>query len=270
MKLTIRRRNKLLFRPNAIIFFIIYIALLFIFSTALLVYKDINFWDSAYWSACSLTWSKCTEIEFYEVLNTPELRIMSIVNGLTTIIVVLVMLYTFGDKLLHADISGVRMRNKIKRLKGHFIVCGYGRVGQSVCDILEENNFDYVVIEDQTDKIARLKENDIPVINGDATDTRVLEEAGIARAYGLVSALGSDADNIFVTLTAKELNPNIQIATRAHSEDSVPKLHKAGAEVVVLPEIIGGLELGKEILQLDKTHTDKLISRAIRKNNHNK
>ncbi len=266
MKLTIRKRSSRLFKPTAVMFFIIYIIILFIFSTGLLFSKGINLSDSAYWSACSLTWSHCTNFEFTEILNTPELRIMSVVNGLTTIIVVLVMLYTFGDKLLHVDILGARMSKKIKKLKGHFIVCGYGRVGQSVCDILEENNFDYVVIEDQTDKIARLKENDIPVINGDATDTRVLEEAGITRAYGLVSALGSDADNIFVTLTAKELNPNIQIATRAHSEDSVPKLHKAGAEVVVLPEIIGGLELGKEILQLDKTHKDRLISRAIRKN----
>lgn len=266
MRLTIRKRGSL-FKPSAVKFFLIYIFLLFIFSTTLLLSKGIDFGNSVYWTACSLTWSHCTAFEFTQVLNMPEVRIMSIVNGLTTIIVVLVMLYTFGDMLLHADIMGARMQKKIKKLKGHFIVCGYGRVGQSVCDVLEENNFDYVVIESDAEKINMLKENGIPVIDGDATDTRVIESVGITRAYGLVSALGTDADNIFVTLTAKELNPNIQIATRAHSEDSVAKLHKAGADIVVLPEIIGGLELGKEILQLDKTHTDKLISRAIRKNN---
>lgn len=217
-----------------------------------------DFWDAAYWTACSLTWSHCE----VEVLYTDAVKFMSVVNGLTAEGILLVLLWTVSEKVLGIDLGVVRMRKKIEGMKNHFIICGYGRVGEKVSEILEQNKIDYIVIEKRKDIVDQLKENGTPVIEGDSLNPRTLEKAGIGRARGLVSTLGADSDNIFLSLTAKEFNPNIMVAARAHSESVVSKLHKAGATIVVLPEIVGGLELGREILQLQETHRNKLISRV--------
>jgi len=217
-----------------------------------------NFWDATYWTACSLTWSHC-EID---VLYTDAVKFMSIVNGLTAEGILLVLLWTVSEKVLGIDLGVVRMRKKIEGMKNHFIICGYGRVGEKVSEILGQNKIDFIVIEKRKDVVDQLKENGTPVIEGDSLNPRILEKAGISRARGLVSTLGADSDNIFLSLTAKEFNPNIMVAARAHSESVVSKLHKAGATIVVLPEIVGGLELGREILQLQETHRNKLISRS--------
>lgn len=243
--------------PQALL--IIFIIGLFVISTALLAQQGNKFEDAIYWSACTLTWSHC-EIT---IIYTPAIKILSIVNGLATIIVVLVLLYTLGENVLGLDIRGIKMKKKIENLKGHFIVCGYGRVGEHVCTIFDENGIDYVVIEKRKEIVDSLKEKGVLVIPGDATDPRNIEKAGVTKARGLVSTMGSDADNIFVVLAAKEVNPYLTIASRAYSEAAVKRLHKAGAEIVVLPEIVGGLELGKEILKLGTTYKEKLISREI-------
>lgn len=217
-----------------------------------------SFWDAAYWTACSLTWSHCE----VDVLYTDAVKFMSVVNGLTAEGILLVLLWTVSEKVLGIDLGVVRMRKKIEGMKNHFIICGFGRVGEKVSEILEQNNIDFVVVEKKKETVDQLRENGTPVIEGDSMNPRTLEKAGIGRARGLVSTLGSDSDNIFLSITAKEFNPNIMVAARAHSESVVSKLHKAGATIVVLPEIVGGLELGREILQLQETHRNKLISRS--------
>lgn len=247
-------RNFVTTRKILVILFIF----VFVFSLSYLTFTGADFWDSVYWTACSLTWSYCIDTH---ILYTPEVKIISIANGITTIAILLVLLYSTTEHILGIDISVIRMRKKIETMKNHFIVCGYGRVGEKVSEILEQNDIDYIVIEKKKELVDYLKENGIPVIEGDSMNPRMLEKAGIGRARGLISTLGNDSDNIFLTLTAKEFNPNIMVAARAHSESVVSKLHKAGATIVVLPEIVGGLELGREILQLEKTHKDKLISR---------
>lgn len=231
-----------------------------VFFTSILIHisHGENFWDATYWTACSLTWSHCE----VDVLYTDAVKFMSIVNGLTAEGILLVLLWTVSEKVLGIDLGVVRMRKKIENMRNHFIICGYGRVGEKVSEILEQNKIDYVVIEKKRELVDTLKESGIPVIEGDSLNPRTLEKAGIGRARGIVSTLGADSDNIFLSLTAKEFNPNIMVAARAHSESVVSKLHKAGATIVVLPEIVGGLELGREILQLQETHRNKLISRS--------
>ncbi len=238
--------------------FLIILSIVFAISVSVHVSHGEKFWDAVYWTACSLTWSHCE----VDVLYTDAVKFMSVVNGLTAEAILLVLLWTVSEKVLGIDISVVRMRKKIKGMKNHFIICGYGRVGEKVSEILEQNKIDFIIIEKKKDIADQLKENGIPVIEGDSLNPRILEKAGIGRARGLVSTLGSDSDNIFLSITAKEFNPQIMVAARAHSESVVSKLHKAGATIVVLPEIVGGLELGREILQLQETHRNKLISRS--------
>lgn len=234
--------------------------LLMVFSVSVSVHLSHgeSFWNATYWTACSLTWSHCE----VDVLYTDSVKFMSIVNGLTAEGILLVLLWTVSERILGIDLSVRRMKRKMEVMKNHFIICGYGRVGEKVSEILEQNGIDFIVIEKRKDIVDGLKENGIPVIEGDSMNPRTLEKAGIGRARGLVSTLGADSDNIFLSLTAKEMNPNIMVAARAHSEGVVSKLHKAGATIVVLPEIVGGLELGREILQLEETHKDRLISRS--------
>jgi voltage-gated potassium channel len=133
--------------------------------------------------------------------------------------------------------------------EGHVVVCGYGKIGEKVCEVLEQSKKDYVVIEQEPGIAKLLREMGMHVIEGDATHSRILKMAGIEKAKALVTTFSNDTNNLFVILTAKELNPNLVIATRAVSEEVVTKMHRAGAEIVVLPEIVGGVELGKEMVR---------------------
>lgn len=251
-----KRKTKVFFTTRKI--FLVIAAAVFAASISVNLAHGENFWDAAYWTACSLTWSHCET----DVLYTDAVKFMSVVNGITAEGILLVMIWTFSEKMLGIDLGVIRMRKKIENMKNHFIICGYGRVGEKVSEILEQNKIDFIILEKKKDVVDQLKENGVPVIEGDSMNPRMLEKAGIGRARGLVSTLGADSDNIFLTLTAKELNPQLMVAARAHSESVVSKLHKAGATIVVLPEIVGGLELGREILQLQETHKNKLISRS--------
>ncbi|MCX6775668.1 MAG: NAD-binding protein [Candidatus Micrarchaeota archaeon] len=138
---------------------------------------------------------------------------------------------------------------KNESLEGHIVVCGYGKIGEKVCEVLEEHNKEYLVI-DQNPSIAKLlMEMKVNVVGGDATHSRVLKMARIEKARGLVTTFANDTTNVYVILTARELNQNLLIASRAVSDEVVSKMHRAGASIVVLPEVVGGMELGREIVK---------------------
>jgi voltage-gated potassium channel len=133
-----------------------------------------------------------------------------------------------------------RMDQRIKSLKNHHIVCGYGRVGEVVCDILSQAEMDFVVIENDPERIKEAEEEGLLYVDGDATETEALENAGVERAYSLVCALESDADNLFITLTGRFLNTDLIIVSRCFSPESEEKLRYAGADRVINPYIISG------------------------------
>ncbi|MFH1285735.1 MAG: NAD(P)-binding protein [Candidatus Micrarchaeota archaeon] len=136
-----------------------------------------------------------------------------------------------------------------KNSRGHYIICGHGRVGETICDILREKKAPFVIVEKDADIARKLEKEGMTVVEGDATRAKVLLSAGIERAKGLVSLLSLDSANVFVVLTAKELRPEMPVASRAFSEEVVGKMHKAGASLIVLPEIIGGVELAEKALE---------------------
>ncbi|MGB9732904.1 MAG: potassium channel family protein [Candidatus Micrarchaeia archaeon] len=131
--------------------------------------------------------------------------------------------------------------------KDHVIVCGYGIVGERIVDILLEHKISVVVIEIDHKKVELIRERGIPVIEGDATTSKALKEAGIANAKAIAIAMDDDAKNLFATITAKSLNENIVIATRANDEVFETKLADAGAKFVATPNRSASDELFNEI-----------------------
>jgi voltage-gated potassium channel len=141
-----------------------------------------------------------------------------------------------------------RTMTKINRLKDHYIICGFGRIGQMVAAEFERRPMPFVVIEND-DVQARKLPADYPLVVGDATEEEVLLSAGIERAKGLVTVLHSDAENLFVTLSARELNPKLFIISRYEEERTKSKLLRAGADSVVSPYIIGGTRMAMAVLR---------------------
>jgi voltage-gated potassium channel len=142
-----------------------------------------------------------------------------------------------------------RMDRRIARITGHVIVCGFGRVGRILAHYVTGAGQDVVVIENDPDRAAFAEGSGVLVVRGDATTDEVLREAGIERARVLVAALTTDADNLFVTLTARSGRPDLFIVGRARIESSMAKLTQAGADRVVNPQAIGGARMAAFVLQ---------------------
>jgi voltage-gated potassium channel len=133
-----------------------------------------------------------------------------------------------------------RMKAKIAKLKGHFILCGYGRVGQEIARTFSEEGASFVVIDNNEERIAKAEGDGYICLLADATSDEVLKEAGIERARGLVATLRSDADNTYITLSARGLQPGLFIEARSSSGEAEVKLKRAGADRVISPHVIGG------------------------------
>ena len=141
------------------------------------------------------------------------------------------------------------MFKSVGKLKDHYIVCGYGRMGKQICETLVLNKKPFVVVEKDPKEIEHLTETDILFIDGDATNDDILLAAGIKNAKGLVAVIQSDAENVFTTLSAKELNPDIYVVARAIDEGTESKLRKAGADRVVKPYELGGSRMVQLLLR---------------------
>ncbi len=139
-----------------------------------------------------------------------------------------------------------RMERDIARMSGHAIVCGWGRVGRSVCGYLAGQGTQVVVVDNNPDRVAAVPH---PALTGDVTDDDVLHKAGVMRARALVTAINTDAENVYVTLSARALRPDLVIIARARTEASEPKLLRAGATRVVNPQRIGGQRIAAAALQ---------------------
>jgi len=136
-----------------------------------------------------------------------------------------------------------KMAKEIATLKDHFIICGIGRVGKEIVRQFRGNPKDYIVIDRDADVLEDTLRDDELRIIGDPTQDEIIKEARIDSAYGLITCLPSDADNVFTILTAKGLNPNLFIIARGENESSRNKLLRAGANRVVLPAHIGGVRM---------------------------
>ncbi|MEO0898914.1 MAG: potassium channel protein [Bacteroidota bacterium] len=135
-----------------------------------------------------------------------------------------------------------QLNKKVSKLKDHYIICGMGRNGREAALEFERQNTSFVIIEQDEEIIEEytLLHPDYLFIKGDATHEEVLEQANIQRAKGLVSSLSTDAENVYITLTARGMNPRLNIVARASNESTINKLKRAGADHVIIPNMIGG------------------------------
>ena len=176
-----------------------------------------------------------------------------LVTSLLILVGVGVMLYTIGaafetvmEGRLTDHMMRTRMQNVLDHLEGHIIVCGWGQVGKAITRDLKSHDAQVVVIDKREDLPEIV---DGPVVVGDATVDAVLRRAGIERAKGLIIALDSDADCMYVTLTGRSMNPRLFIVARANAAEAIPKLRQAGADRAVSPHEIGGTRMASFMMQ---------------------
>jgi len=144
-----------------------------------------------------------------------------------------------------------RMEKQIRKLSGHFIICGFGRVGQNVAHELAATHRRYVAVDLEEAKMAAFQEREpeLLYLHGDASDDDVLLAADIGDAAGVFAVTDDDSRNLMISLTAKQLNPHLRVVARCHEVRNTPKLKKAGADVVVSPDFTGGMRIASSMVR---------------------
>jgi len=214
--------------------------------------QDFNWTDALYMTVITIT-----TVGFGEVhpLNDTG-KVLTIFLILSSIIIygyaiTVITEYVIGENIFKKLIAK-RMENKIKKLKNHVIIVGYGRTGKQAVKKLKDYNKKVVVIDvnkPEEDKLIDFE--NVYFIEGDATKDEVLLNANIKSAKGLISTINNDAENLFVVLSSRQLNPKIKLVSRASSEKSKNKMKLAGANRVVLPEVIGGEHMAAMVVTPD-------------------
>ena len=208
-----------------------------------------NLGDAAYMVTLTIF-----SVGFEEVhpINTPWLRTLvigTIVLGCTGMIVLTgALVQVFSHYQLRSLLGMDRMQAQIERLSGHAIICGYGRIGQQLALELAAARQSFIIVERDAAKIAAVEQAGYLCLAADATDEAALLRAGVARARVLATVLPSDATNVFITLSARNLNPELEIIARGEMPSTESKLIHAGADKVVLPTHIGAEWIARMIL----------------------
>jgi voltage-gated potassium channel len=218
-------------------------------SAGYMVIEGWNFWDSFYMTVITLTtvgYREIHEMSFPGQVFT----VVLLIGGVGTVLYAL----SVGAKVLlegelHEIYGRKRVEKKLKDLEDHFIICGYGRMGKVIARELEHERLRYVVIEKNEVLMDADLKQEVLIIQGDATNDDLLRRVGIEKASCLISVLPTDAENLYVVLSARGLNPNLLIVARAGEEGSEQKLLRAGADRVVSPYYIGGLRIAHAVLR---------------------
>ncbi|MBW2063643.1 MAG: potassium channel protein [Deltaproteobacteria bacterium] len=208
-----------------------------------------GFLDSLYMTVITIT-----TVGFREVGPlSPGGEIFTIIIIFSGMGIIAYILGVFAQAMIDLQLRTIIGRRKLglilKAMKDHYIICGFGRIGRIICRELRAHNVPFVVIENDPDAIQSLENEGFTYIHGDATSEDVLMRAGIERAKGLVSVVASDADNLFITMSARGLNPKLFILARADEEQTEKKLLRAGANRVVMPYLLGGQKMAHTILK---------------------
>jgi voltage-gated potassium channel len=189
-----------------------------------------------------------------------EVRTLSPLGRLFTVVLIFFGLFTvsvigahIARMLIDSEVRNIfgrkRMRKDITGLRKHYVVCGYGRIGSTICSELGKAGIDFVIIEKDAALVEQAETEGYRILRGDATSDAVLKEAGIERAAGAIAVLNSDAHNLFISLAAREMNPTIKIIARGEEAGVESRLLRAGADVVVSPLKLGGHQIAHMLLK---------------------
>ncbi len=222
--------------------------------------EDYSFTEALYMTAITVS-----TVGFKEVRDlSDEGRLFTIALIISTFGVITYLATTiaryFLDGEFRRDLKIFRMKNKINQLKGHVILCGLGRNGRSAARALISQNVDFVVVENRKERIENCGFELKYYLEADATKDESLIEADIAQAKALITTMPDDADNVYTVLTARELNPNIRIISRASNDASVKKLKTAGANNIIMPDKLGGAHMATLVINPDITEFMDIIS----------
>lgn len=208
-----------------------------------------SFLDALYMTVITIATVGYREVHPLSTAGTVFVIVL-IVLGVGTFLYIITSL---SEYIVAGHLVGAMGRRKMKKgidaLENHYIICGFGRVGLQVALELKREGMPFVVVDSNADAIQRCVEHAYLYLEGDASNDEVLREAGIERAKGLVTATDSDADNVYVTLSAKNIRDDLFVVARANLEDSEQKLLKAGADRVLSPYSIGGRRLASLLLR---------------------
>ena len=229
-----------------------------------------SYFDCVYMTVITLS-----TVGFAETLEgmeaIPEARALTlglIVVGSGTL---LYFLSNFTAMVVEGDLRGIlrarRMQKRIDHLENHIVVCGAGNTGEHVIGELVDAGVSFVVIDQDEDRVRVLGEDlgtELLHVAGDATDDHTLERAGVVRARGVIAALTTDKDNLFITISVRHLNPKARIVAKAIDSTTTPKLRRAGAHAIVSPNYIGGLRLVSEMI---RPQAVEFLDRLLREDN---
>ena len=212
-----------------------------------MVIEGWNFRDSLFMTVITIT-----TVGYGEVHDlTAAGEIFTIVLLVFGVGIILYLLGTAAKLLLEGELEDLigrkRLEKKISELKEHYIICGFGRMGKTIAKELSSRGIDILIIEQNS--VPNLEKWELLILEGDANNEDVLKSAGIEKAKGLISVLSSDAENLFLVLSARDLNPDLFIVARASEESSEKKILRAGADRVVSPYYTGGIRMANSILK---------------------
>lgn len=202
-----------------------------------------SFLDAFYMTVITLSTVGYTEV--HNLSRAGELwTITFIIGGLVTFGIVTAPLVELAvEGTVRGYFRRRRMMREIERMEGHYVLCGYGRVGREVAEDLAADGVSFVIVDQNESTVEECLENGYRAILGEASSDTVLETAGVRRAKGLIATVDSDADNVFVTLSARKMNSELHIVARANSDESAGKLTMAGADRTLSPYSVGGRRL---------------------------
>ncbi len=222
--------------------------------------EHLSFIDALYLSTITISTVGFSDVQIATVAGKLFTIFLIIIGWTAFAYGISVITSHFVEGGIGSFIYRVRHKNNIKKMKDHAIIVGYGRNGSQAATELLKRETNFVVIEKDHNLIMNSLDKKIQFNEGDATDDEILTEAMISKAKSIILTLPLDADNLFITISARALNPGIQIITRATNESAEKKLLIAGANEVVMPEYVGGLHMAAMVSSVDVVHFLEQIS----------
>lgn len=223
--------------------------LVFVFIAGTLGYhilEGISLFDGFYMTFITITTIGFSELKHF----TTEARLLTVVLAIFGIGSIAYIASQATQAIFESELILKRaLRRKLEHMQNHYIICGYGRIGRRIAEVLDESDIELVVVDNRPDVIAHLKERAIPYVEGDAREEETLKLAGIEKAAGLVCSLSNDEVNVFVTLIARELNNKLFIMVRTNQQQNTRKILRAGADKVISPYEIGADRMANVILR---------------------
>jgi len=223
--------------------------ILFIGTAGYMIIEDWRFLDALYMTVITISTVGYREInQVGDVGRIFTIILVSVGVGFTLYVAAAVVQFMVEGRI-RIILGRRRLDKKLNRLKNHYIICGYGRIGRVLCRNLRRKPLDVVVVEKNSDLIPVMDEDGILYVHGDAADETCLIKAGIKRAEGLIAVLATDTDNVFLVLTARQLAPDLNITARASQQEAKSKLRAAGANSVESPYEMGAASMAHRIIR---------------------